>query len=146
MPVTYDFCCLSCSAAFEVMGCQPGTEKHPCPSCGEQGERVWEPGSWSVQGTGIFKPGFDFTVGRYVESKSQLKRIAAQMGYVPKGTTTPRTPKTAPTDQDLYRAQRDLTREQVLRVRERREKGEWEDRNGVTQEKLLKKTSRRNPG
>ena len=132
MPVTYDFACMNtkCRAAFEVMGLAAGTNYHKCPSCGAHGERVYEPGPWTTAGTGVFKPYWDPGLGARIESKSQMKRIATQLGMVPKGTTPKKTPKAEPTLQEVHKGMRDLKREDVVRHRERREQAEWEARNG----------------
>lgn len=130
MGVTYDFFCSHCRKFFEVMGCQPGDLWHPCPDCDQAADRSYEPGAWTTPGVGVFKPHYDWSLGRFVESKSQARRFASKMGLVEKGSTPVREKRVAPTPQEFHRGIRDLTRDQVLRHREKRERAEWEDRNG----------------
>jgi DNA-directed RNA polymerase subunit RPC12/RpoP len=143
---TYSYRCLRCGTAFDIYNIPyppPPTVAQQCPRCVQEvdtltggrtldvAERVWLPGSWTVQGSGIFQPHFDHGLGVTVESKRHQEEVARKAGLVPKGTTSRVPRKLAVTGADIERGIRDLKTEHVARMRERREHLDYCERNGL---------------
>lgn len=131
MGLTFDFRC-DCGYYFELIGrCRPGQEEADCPRCAGIARREFNPGSWSVPGTGIFKPYFSVGLDRQIDSKRQLqeelKTVGASQSEERRYSKRSQPGPVNPTAAQIERALGDLRREDVERHREDRERSEQEE-------------------
>lgn len=135
----FDYECVVCGTHFEGEPAPGHTVDWAwCPYCpkrdvgGPTGKRQFKPGSWTTGRVASFSPHFNRSLGeRFTSQRQHQNRLAVlrEQGIVPAGTTPRRERRTVTFDQ-AGQTLRDLTRAEVLRHREGRERAEWEARNG----------------
>lgn len=121
----HDFECAVCGVTSEAL---VGAEEYRigCPLCGHGGaRRVYGRAPAST----IFKPRYVQALGKKVNSRRELEAELQAMGAAEKGSTERRR-ESPPSVPSIMDAASRLTRSEVLAQRDKRERREYELRNG----------------
>lgn len=127
----HDFLCCYCGFSFSKIVKWDETMIE-CPDCQEmKAERAYNPGPWTGSThTGIFIPDFYHAFDKEVESRSELRRLMKE-NNLEQGSPPPQTEpvRKRPTGAQADQAYWSMRGKDVRKMRERREKLEYDERN-----------------